>query len=87
MDYSRLGFLVLHYLLELLEFMSIESVVLSNHLILCYCPLHLESMCSYFGLLVDLVLLGHHLVLLLPVLPKGEAVMSQDESLEFFFHG
>ena len=51
MDYSRLGFLVLHYLLELLEFMSIESVVLSNHLILCYCPLRLESMCSYFGLL------------------------------------
>ena len=26
-------------------------VMLSNHLILCHCPLHLESMWSYFGLL------------------------------------
>ena len=31
-------FPVLHYFLSLLKFMSIESVMLSNHLILC-CPL------------------------------------------------
>ena len=35
MDCSTTGFLVLHYLLELLKFMFIESVTLSNHLILC----------------------------------------------------
>ena len=35
MDCSTTGFLVLHYLLELLKFMFIESVMLSNHLILC----------------------------------------------------
>ena len=32
---------MVHYLLELLKFMSIESVMLSNHLILC-CPLLLS---------------------------------------------
>ena len=37
MDSSTPGFSVLHFLL-LLKFMSIESVMLSNHLILC-CPL------------------------------------------------
>ena len=36
MDYSTPGFPVLHYLLgNLLRFISIESVMLSNHLILC----------------------------------------------------
>ena len=35
LDCSTTGFLVLHYLLELLKFMFIESVTLSNHLILC----------------------------------------------------
>ena len=35
MDCSTTGFLVLHYLLELLKFISIELVVLPNHLILC----------------------------------------------------
>ena len=50
-DCSRLGVLVLHYLLELLIFMFIESVMLSNHLILCPSPLLLESKWSYFGLL------------------------------------
>ena len=38
MDCSTLGFPVLHYLLEFAQFMSIESVMLSNHLVLC-CPL------------------------------------------------
>ena len=37
-DYSTPGFLVLHYLLEFTKLMSIESVMPSNHLILC-CPL------------------------------------------------
>ena len=39
MDCSRPGFSVLHYLLE----MSIESVMLSNHLILCHPLLFLPS--------------------------------------------
>ena len=38
MNHSTPGFSVLHHLLELLKLMSIESVVPSNHLILC-CPL------------------------------------------------
>ena len=35
MDCSTLGFPVLHYLLEFTQVMSIESVMLSNHLVLC----------------------------------------------------
>ena len=35
MDWSAPGFPVLHYLPELLKFMFMESVMLSNHLILC----------------------------------------------------
>ena len=35
MDYSTPGFPVLHCLPELVKFMSVESVMLSNHLILC----------------------------------------------------
>ena len=35
MDCSTPGFPVLHYLLDLLKFMSIESMMLANHLILC----------------------------------------------------
>ena len=38
MDCSTPGFSVLHCIPELLKFMSIESLMLSNHLILC-CPL------------------------------------------------
>ena len=34
-DCSTPGFLVLHYLLEFVQLMSIESVMPSNHLILC----------------------------------------------------
>ena len=37
MHCSMPGFPALHYLLELLKFMSIDSVMLSNHFILC-CP-------------------------------------------------
>ena len=40
---STPGFPVLHYLLELLKFMSIESVMPSNHLILCHSFLLLPS--------------------------------------------
>ena len=36
MDYSTPDFPVLHYLLELLKFISTESVMPSNHLILCH---------------------------------------------------
>ena len=36
MDCSRPGSSVLHYLLELLKFMSIELVMLSNHLTFCH---------------------------------------------------
>ena len=42
MDCSTPGFSVLCYLLELLRFIYIELMMLSNHLILC-CPLHLSS--------------------------------------------
>ena len=38
MDCSTPGFPILQYLMSLLKFMSIESVMPSNHLILC-CPL------------------------------------------------
>ena len=38
MDYGTPGFPVLHHLLELLKLFSIESVMPSNHLIVC-CPL------------------------------------------------
>ena len=40
MNYSTPGFSVLHYLPSLLKLMSIESVMPSNHLILCR-PFHL----------------------------------------------
>ena len=36
MNFSMPGFPVLHYLLSLLKLMSIESVMPSNHLMLCY---------------------------------------------------
>ena len=36
MDCSTPGFSLLHHLPSLLKFMSIESVMLSNHLILCF---------------------------------------------------
>jgi len=36
MDCSRPGFPVLHHLPEFLRFMSIESLMLSNHLTLCH---------------------------------------------------
>ena len=36
MDCSMPGFPVLHYLLNLLKFMSIGSATLSNHLVLCH---------------------------------------------------
>ena len=42
-DCSMPGSPVLHYLPELLKFVSIESVMLSNHLILCHLPLLLLS--------------------------------------------
>ena len=38
MDCNLPGSSVLHYLLSLLKFMSIELVILSNHLILCVVP-------------------------------------------------
>ena len=38
MDCNPPGSSVLHYLLSLLKFMSIELVILSNHLILCVVP-------------------------------------------------
>ena len=40
MEYSMPGFSVLHYLLESAKFMSIDSVMPSNHLIFC-CSFHL----------------------------------------------
>ena len=43
MNCSRPGFPVFHHLLSLLELMSIESVMPSNHLILCHCLLLLPS--------------------------------------------
>ena len=41
-DCSTPGFPILHYLLSLFKFAPIESVVLSNHLLLC-CPLLLPA--------------------------------------------
>ena len=38
MDCNPPGSCVLHYLLSLLKFMSLELVILSNHLILCVVP-------------------------------------------------
>ena len=46
MDCSMPGSIVLHYLQSLLKFMSIESVMLSNHLILCHLFLLLLSVFS-----------------------------------------
>ena len=43
MDCSMPGFPVLHYLKELVKLMSIESVLSSNHLILCHLLLLLPS--------------------------------------------
>ena len=45
-DCSTPGFLVLHYLLEFVQLMSIESVMPSNHLILCHPLLLLPSIFS-----------------------------------------
>ena len=47
MDCSTLGFPVHHQLLELLKLMSIESVMPSNHVILCR-PLFLLPFTSYY---------------------------------------
>ena len=47
MNYSTPGFPVLHQLWSLLRFMSIESMMLSNHLILC-CRLLLPSVVPSF---------------------------------------
>ena len=38
MDCNPPGSSVLHYLLRLLKFMSMELMILSNHLILCVVP-------------------------------------------------
>ena len=38
MDCNPPGSSVLHYILRLLKFMSIELMILSNHLILCVVP-------------------------------------------------
>ena len=43
MDCSMPGFPILYYLLEFAQFISFESVVLSNHLILCHLLLLLAS--------------------------------------------
>ena len=43
MDYSPPGSSVLHYLLEFAQIHSVESVMPSNHLILCCCLLLLHS--------------------------------------------
>ena len=43
MNYSKPRFALLHYLQSLLKFMSIELVMLSNHLILCHHLLLLPS--------------------------------------------
>ena len=48
MDCSTPGFPVLHYLQNLLKFTSIESVLPSNHLILCHSLLLLLSMFARF---------------------------------------
>ena len=48
MNYSTPGFPVLHQLWSLLRFMSIESMMLSNHLILC-CRLLLPSVVPSFS--------------------------------------
>ena len=47
------GFPVLHYLLELLKLMSIESVVPSNHLILCHPLLLFPSIFSSIRVFSD----------------------------------
>ena len=49
MECSISGFRVLHYLLELLKLMSIESVVPSNYLILCHPLLLLPSVFPSIG--------------------------------------
>ena len=46
MDCSMPGFSVLHYLMKFLKFMSIKSVMPSNHLILCHPLLLLPSIFS-----------------------------------------
>ena len=43
MDCTMPGFCVLHHLLEFAQFISIESVIPSNHLILCHSLLFLPS--------------------------------------------
>ena len=48
MDCNMPGFLVLHCFSELLRFTSIESVMLSNHLILCHPLLLLPSIFPIF---------------------------------------
>ena len=49
MDYGTPGFPVLHHLLELLKLMSIDSVMPSNHLTLCFPLLFLSSIFSNIG--------------------------------------
>ena len=49
MNYSTPGFPVLHYLPEFAQIMSIESVMLSNHLIFCHPRLLLPSIFPSIG--------------------------------------
>ena len=67
MDCSTPGFPVLHHLLELLKLMSIESVTLSNHLILCHQSIETSASASVLPVsikggfplgLTDLILLS-----------------------------
>ena len=53
MDYSTSGFPVLHHLPSLLKLMSIELVMLSNNLILCYPLLLLPSIFPSISIFSD----------------------------------
>ena len=51
MNNSTAGFPVLHYLQSLVRFMFIESIMPSNHLILCHPLFLLPSVFPYIGVL------------------------------------
>ena len=57
MDCSVPGFPVLHYVLNLLKFMSVELAMLSNHLILCHLLLLLLSIFPSLRILVSKLIL------------------------------
>ena len=73
MDCSTPGFPVLHHLQWLLKLMSIESVMLSNHLILCHPLLVLPSIFPRIRVFSNELALGNRFAKVLELQPEHQS--------------